>query len=206
MGGCGSNCGRDGQRVPARPTGRRGDAARRDGRGWQGRELPRSAQPLLQVRDRVDRQPAGWMPVAGAEVAGSERTVLVDGTRLTCQQVRWVARDNAAVRLAAAGIERASAAADAVRQLGALVPVYGRTTGVGANREVSVSDQVGHGRRLLRSHAGGAGPPIDVPEARAMMVVRLNQLAAGGSGVKPAALETLAQALNDGLVPPVRQF
>jgi histidine ammonia-lyase len=146
------------------------------------------------------------MPVAGAEVAGSERTVLIDGTRLTCQQVRWVARDNAAVRLAAAGIERASAAADAVRQLGALVPVYGRTTGVGANREVSVSDQVGHGRRLLRSHAGGAGPPIDVPEARAMMVVRLNQLAAGGSGVKPAALEALAQALNDGLVPPVRQF
>jgi histidine ammonia-lyase len=63
--------------------------------------------------------------------------------------------------------ERASAAADAVRQLGALVPVYGRTTGVGANREVSVSDQVGHGRRLLRSHAGGAGPPLDVAEARA---------------------------------------
>src|SRR2546430_14658984 len=122
------------------------------------------------------------MPVAGAEVAGSERTVLVDGTRLTCQQVRWVARDNAAVRLAAAGIERASAAADAVRQLGALVPVYGRTTGVGANREVSVSDQEGHGRRLLRSHAAGAGPPIAAPESRAMLAVGLHPPATAASG------------------------
>src|SRR2546430_2774851 len=32
------------------------------------------------------------MPVAGAEVAGSERTVLVDGTRLTCQPVWGGAR------------------------------------------------------------------------------------------------------------------
>ena len=80
--------------------------------------------------------------------------MLIDGTQLTCQQVRWVARDHAAVRLAPAGIERARAAAEAVRQLGAMVPVYGRTTGVGANREVSVTDETAHGRRLLRSERG----------------------------------------------------
>jgi histidine ammonia-lyase len=62
----------------------------------------------------------------------------------------------------------------------------------------------GHGLRLLRSHAGGAGPMLDVARARAMLVVRLNQLARGGSGVDPALLDVLAQALNLGLTPQVR--
>jgi histidine ammonia-lyase len=39
-----------------------------------------------------------------------------------------------------------------------------------------------------------------------MMVVRLNQLAAGGSGVEPAVLGALAEALNTGKVPAVRRF
>ena len=66
-------------------------------------------------------------------------------------------------------------------------PVYGRTTGVSTNRDVVVRGLEGHGERLLRSHAGGAGPLVEVAETHAMMVVRLNQLAAGGSGVRPEA-------------------
>jgi histidine ammonia-lyase len=65
-------------------------------------------------------------------------------------------------------------------------------------------DDAGHGLRLIRSHAGGAGPVLDVSRARAMLAVRLNQLAAGGAGVDPALLDVLAQALNLGLTPPVR--
>src|SRR6202012_1823163 len=82
-------------------------------------------------------------------------------------------------------------------------PVYGRTTGVGANRSMQAQEG-GHGRRLRRSHAGGAGPLLAAPLARAMLVVRLNQLAAGGSGVDPALLTVLAEVLNRGLIPPVR--
>jgi histidine ammonia-lyase len=103
-------------------------------------------------------------------------------------------------------MDRARAAAEAVRRIVASAPVYGRTTGVGANRDLEVRGLGGHGVRLLRSHAGGAGPLLDVTEARAMMVVRLNQLAAGGSGVQPEVLEALAEALNRGLAPPVRRF
>ena len=41
-------------------------------------------------------------------------------------------------------------------------PVYGRTTGVGANRSVGVEagDERAHSLRLLRSHAGGLGEPL----------------------------------------------
>ena len=47
--------------------------------------------------------------------------------------------------------------------------VYGRTTGVGANRHVDVPGDLGdHALRLLRSHAGGLGEPLpeDVVRAR----------------------------------------
>lgn len=129
--------------------------------------------------------------------------VLIDGITMTCAEVRRVARDGAAVRLHPDGLERARRAREVVTQVAAARPVYGRTTGVGANRSVAVADS-GHGLRLLRSHAGGAGPLLDVTRARALLAVRLNQLAAGGSGVDPAVLGVLAEALNLGLVPPVR--
>lgn len=129
--------------------------------------------------------------------------VVIDGTGMTCLQVRRVSRDGAAVQVAPAGLERARLAREVIGRVTAARPVYGRTTGVGANRLVAAGD-AGHGLRLLRSHAGGAGPMLDVTRSRAMLVVRLNQLAAGGSGVDPALLGVLVQALNRGLAPPVR--
>ena len=129
--------------------------------------------------------------------------VLIDGATLTCVQVRSAARDGTPVEVDPRGVDRARLAREVVLRAVAGQPVYGRTTGVGANREVA-TDDAGHGLRLLRSHAGGAGPLLDVARARALLVVRLNQLAAGGSGVDPAVFDVLAQALNLGLVPPVR--
>jgi histidine ammonia-lyase len=129
--------------------------------------------------------------------------VLIDGTRLTCAHVRLVARDGGQVRVHPDGLERAQRARQVIERVAATRPVYGRTTGVGANRAVPAGD-TGHGLRLLRSHAGGAGPVLDPARARAMLTVRLNQLAAGGSGVEPALLGVLAQALNQGLAPLAR--
>ncbi len=83
--------------------------------------------------------------------------------------------------------------------------MYGRSTGVGANRDQAVapSDRDSHGMRLLHSHAGGGGPPIAAELSRAMLVVRVNQLAAGGSGVDPGVLPALLEAINAGLHAPV---
>ncbi|MBV9792852.1 MAG: aromatic amino acid lyase [Actinobacteria bacterium] len=138
-----------------------------------------------------------------AETDRSPAPAELGGSELTCEDVRTIARDGEPVAVAGAGLERARAARDAVHAIMATRPVYGRTTGVGANRSIQVQDG-GHGLRLLRSHAGGAGPLLAAPLARAMLVVRLNQLAAGGSGVDPALLTALAEVLNRGLIPPVR--
>jgi histidine ammonia-lyase len=120
---------------------------------------------------------------------------------LDCAAVAKVARHGAAVTISHAGLERAVAShrvALAALGNGAL---YGRTTGVGANNKVAVTSADGHGLRLLRSHAGGAGPLASTAVARGTLAVRLNQLAAGGSGADPAWLEAVATALDAGLTP-----
>ncbi len=138
-----------------------------------------------------------------AGTAPAQPPVVLDGTGLSCEKVRAVAREGRPVVVGQAGLCRARRARAAVQRAVSSRPVYGRTTGVGANRSIRVTGG-GHGLRLLRSHAGGAGPMLSAALARAMLAVRLNQLAAGGSGVDPALLPVLAEALNLGLVPPVR--
>jgi histidine ammonia-lyase len=132
--------------------------------------------------------------------------ISLDGHDLTCALLHAVVRERAPVSVHPDGMARASIAHRVAVELAARRPVYGRTTGVGANREFDVDDDPEHGLRLLRSHAGGAGPSVDSAAARAMLTVRLNQLAAGGSGVAPELLDVLAEALNQGLTPPMRRY
>ncbi|HUR05531.1 MAG TPA: aromatic amino acid ammonia-lyase [Nonomuraea sp.] len=123
----------------------------------------------------------------------------LDGAGLTCAQVHAVAYG--AARVTISSLERARAAWGAAQELTG--PVYGQSTGVGANKDVGVE---GGGLNLLRSHAGGAGPLVAPERARATLVVRLNQLLAGGSGLDPGVLPVLAGAINDGFTPPIRTY
>ena len=134
--------------------------------------------------------------------------IVIDGTSLTCAQVAQIARTDTPVAVSQAGLARARRAAEAAEAAVAVRPVYGRTTGVGANRLVDIEwdDADAHGLRLIRSHAAGAGPLLDAEPVRAMLAVRLNQLAAGGSGVAPETLPALADVLNLGLIPPVPYY
>lgn len=82
---------------------------------------------------------------------------------------------------------------------------YGRTTGVGANRDVQANNDDGdHGMRLVRSHAAGAGEDLGEEVARAMMLVRANQLSRPGSGITPEIVESHVRAMNDWRTPIVR--
>lgn len=84
--------------------------------------------------------------------------------------------------------------------------VYGRTTGVGANKSTAVERDDEHGLRLLRSHAVDAGPLVPEREVRAMLGVRLNQLCHPGSGIHPDVLRALATMLNEDALPVIRRF
>lgn len=106
------------------------------------------------------------------------------------------------------GMKRAEASWDAARQIAATGRVYGRSTGVGANRNEDVPTEAaaGHGLRLLRSHAGAIGEELPARQVRAMLAVRANQLLAGGAGLRPTVVTALCEALETGAFPVVNEF
>src|SRR3984957_8534485 len=137
----------------------------------------------------------------GPAVLHAESPVVVDGATLRCDTLAAVARRYVQVAAAPEGLARAAAAHRAALDAVGAHAFYGRTTRVGANHQVAVQPGNGHGLRLPRSHAGGGGEPVAADVARGALAIRLNQLAAGGSGADPAWIEALAATLNAGLTP-----
>ncbi len=138
---------------------------------------------------------------------GGSEIIEISGSQLTCSQIAAAARRQARVGLTDTGRHRASLShqfADHVAQYRSL---YGRSTGVGANRTVRITgDPVAHARMLLRSHATSAGEARSAQRVRAMLVVRLNQLAAGGSGINPIVLDGLLAMIEADALPDVREL
>jgi histidine ammonia-lyase len=134
--------------------------------------------------------------------------VVLDGQSLPVADVVRLAVGAARPVPGSEAIKRVEAAWDAARELAASGRVYGRSTGVGANRneDVPTGAAADHGLRLLRSHAGAIGDPLPAREVRAMLAVRANQLLAGGAGLRPGVVTALCEALESGAYPVVNEF
>jgi len=136
-------------------------------------------------------------------------TVTLRGAGLNEEQVVAVARNREQVVLSPAArtrmersrtrTERASASRE---------PVYGVSTGFGAlaGTRVAPLRQPELQLALVRSHAAGVGPPVDVEVVRAMMLLRARTLSMGFSGVRPTVAEALIGALNAELTPVVPRY
>jgi histidine ammonia-lyase len=134
-------------------------------------------------------------------------TLLVGASPLQPACVARFARAPQPVALDPGARDRVEAAWRLAEELADRRVLYGRSTGVGANLGVPVGDEGGeHALRLLRSHACGAGDRLPEDVLRATMLVRLAQLAAGGSGLRPAVVDALVVALNAGAVPVAREL
>ncbi|MFF4590780.1 aromatic amino acid lyase [Streptomyces sp. NPDC001388] len=134
--------------------------------------------------------------------------VVLTGTTLTVGELTALADGAAVPAVAPEARERAVRSWHAAQRLAAGGRLYGRGTGVGAHRSVAVEedDEAAHGLRLLRSHAGGAGALLPARQVRAMLAVRANQLLAGGSGIQPAFVDALTEALRLGVHPAVNEY
>lgn len=111
------------------------------------------------------------------------------------------------VSVAPPTVDAVRRAHEVAAQLGTRHEIYGRTTGVGANRATAVDPaDAEYGMRLLRSHAVDAGDPLDDRTVRAMLAVRLIQLCVPGAGLDPAILSGLETMLNDDALPELRQY
>lgn len=137
---------------------------------------------------------------AGLVVLDGRSTGVTDIVRLADGAARPVPGTEA--------MKRVEQSWDAARQIAATGRVYGRSTGVGANRNEDVPTEAAaeHGLRLLRSHAGAIGEELPARQVRAMLAVRANQLLAGGAGLRPTVVTALCEALETGAYPVVNEF
>ncbi|WBO65854.1 aromatic amino acid ammonia-lyase [Streptomyces camelliae] len=135
-------------------------------------------------------------------------TVVLDGSGLGVEDVVRLADGTARPVPAAGALRRVEESWNAARRIAATGRVYGRSTGVGANRNVDVPAEAvaGHGLRLLRSHAGAIGEELPARQVRATLAVRANQLLAGGAGLRPGVVTALCEALETGAHPAVNEF
>ncbi len=132
-------------------------------------------------------------------------SVVLDGNSLTIAQVAQIADDpGIQISLAPVAIERMRASRAVVDdwvERGAVV--YGITTGFGEFANVVIGrEHLGQlQENLIRSHSVGAGEWMPARVMRAMMVLRINALAKGFSGVRVQTVGTLIEMLNRNLVP-----
>ncbi len=134
--------------------------------------------------------------------------ITIDGNSLTIEQVLQVARNKEKVKIHKKNKElvdkNAAVVEDFVKD-GQVV--YGITTGIGSFADVLIPRE--HVRELqknlLMSHSSGTGPFIEDDQVRAMMLLRINALIKGYSGIRWETLQRLLHFMNNDILPRVPQ-
>lgn len=128
----------------------------------------------------------------------------LDGEHLTLEDVIAVARHGATCEID----QEAKKAVEASRKIVDDIVrekrvVYGVTAGFGSLCNVSISpeDTTQLQENLIRTHASGFGDPLPEDAVRAIMLIRINSLVKGYSGIRLSTVEKLLELLNKGVVP-----
>lgn len=135
-----------------------------------------------------------------------EEKLLLDGSSLVIEDVVAVARYGKKAALHPGALEKIEAARAMVEKLvqeGQVV--YGITTGFGRFSDVVISrdDVLKLQNNLIASHAAAVGDPLPEEVVRGAMLLRVNALAKGHSGVRPVVVQQLLEMLNREVTPVV---
>lgn len=130
--------------------------------------------------------------------------LILDGKSLRLEDVIAVARHHQSCRIAEESKEDVIASRkivdDIVREKRV---VYGVTTGFGSLCNVSIptEETIQLQENLIRTHSSGFGAPLAEDAVRAIMLIRINSLVKGYSGIRLSTIETLLDMLNKGVHP-----
>ncbi|RPA35939.1 histidine ammonia-lyase [Shewanella frigidimarina] len=128
---------------------------------------------------------------------------LIPGT-LTLAQTRAISRNSVKLTLAKEAIKDINQSAEIVQQvLREGRTVYGINTGFGllANTKIVPEDLQLLQRSIVLSHAAGIGKYMQDATVRLMMVLKINSLSRGFSGIRLEVIEFLIQLVNAGVYP-----
>ena len=134
--------------------------------------------------------------------------VVLDGNSLSIEQIVAVARNGARVSVAESARHQVQRSRDLLEKLVAEgVAVYGVTTGIGELASVRISPEQSAelSRRIIYSHSAGTGDFFPEDAVRAAMLLRLNVLAHGCSGVRLSLMNTVTDMINKGVIPVINE-
>jgi histidine ammonia-lyase len=140
---------------------------------------------------------------------GGMDVVLQADRPLTEAEVVAVARHGAPVEVSPESLARLRTAREHVDLMAAsATPVYGISTGFGAlaTRHIPAELRTQLQRSLVRSHAASSGDEVEAEVVRGLMLLRLQTMATGRTGVRPETASAYTALLNAGITPVVREF
>jgi len=130
--------------------------------------------------------------------------VVINKGNLTLDEFIAVCRKGAKVEIAEAAVRRINESRQTVKKfVDNEEVVYGVTTGFGRFSEVCVTKEQSKliQNNLIFSHAVGSGNNFDIDIVRGIILLRINNLCIGYSGVRYSTVETMVDMLNKGVHP-----
>lgn len=128
--------------------------------------------------------------------------IMITGKDLTLDQIAAICRDHAKIELAEEAKRQIVESRKVVDQLVEEEKVvYGITTGFGKFSDVVISQDQCKAlqKNLIITHAVGAGDPFREDIARGIMLLRINNLVKGFSGIRLETVQTMVDMLNKGV-------
>ncbi|MEG0379966.1 MAG: aromatic amino acid ammonia-lyase, partial [Eubacterium sp.] len=133
-----------------------------------------------------------------------KKTACVLGEALNLNQFMDIVRFGAEVEFSGDYIKRVEKSREIVEQwIKDEKVMYGITTGFGAlcTHVISKEETAQLQENIILSHATSVGQPFNEEEARAVMLMILQNLGQGYSGVRMLVLEQYRDFLNKGIIP-----
>lgn len=131
-------------------------------------------------------------------------TVILTGRSLTLEEVEKVSRKGAKVEISSEAIQTLKDARQLVFDLAnSDVPIYGFNTGVGWNKDKRVMKEFfqQYNTNLIHAHCVAVTPEASIEEVRAVLLVRLNTLLLGCTGIQPEIALMYMEMLNREVTP-----
>ncbi len=134
------------------------------------------------------------------------KTLILDGTNLTLEKIEIFLNENLQIKLSDKAIKRVNASRELIEDwVNSGEIIYGVTTGFGEFANVSISKENIEKlqQNLILSHAVGCGDNLPPVIVKIMMLLRINALARGYSGIRYSTLQLLIEMVNKNIIPVV---
>lgn len=134
--------------------------------------------------------------------------VKLNGSNLSRENYKRIVFDRESMQVDSAGMKNVKDSYEVINKIvKENMRVYGVTTGFGKLVEFAIDSKDIEKLQLniIRSHSVGVGEPFPQDDVLGAILLRINTIIRGNSGVSPETLNTYIQMLNKGLIPFVPQ-